>query len=152
MHIANYLGLVHVSEQQLAEALLTVAETHHQEPDVLGTCKLLASWSFRHVTELAPFVERYAEKKSKEPKRLRQALFHGPRTGGLGLLRDLHDLWLLASEVHLGWSVLSQAAQALRDEELHVLCQKGDSETRRQQAWLWTRIEQAAPQALVVAS
>ena len=34
MHIANYLGLVHRSETNLAEAFRHVADAHGDEPDV----------------------------------------------------------------------------------------------------------------------
>jgi ferritin-like metal-binding protein YciE len=151
MHVGNYLGLVHASEQQLADALLQVAQHHHDEPDVEETCELLASWSRQHLTQLNPVIERYAEAKSDEPERLTQTLFQQPRTGSLALLRDLHDLWLLANEVQLCWSVLEQASKALRDRELESLCTECSAQTKRQVNWLLQRIRQAAPQALVVA-
>jgi hypothetical protein len=43
MHIGNYLGLVHASEQQLADAFKQVAEHHGDEPDIYQTCMLLSS-------------------------------------------------------------------------------------------------------------
>jgi hypothetical protein len=45
MHVGNYLELVHTSEQQLADAFLTIAKHHSDEPDILQTCQLIASWS-----------------------------------------------------------------------------------------------------------
>ena len=152
MHIGNYLGLIHSSEQQLADAFNTVANHHGDEPDIVQTCQLLASWSRQHLEMLKPLVDRYSEEKSEEPERLSKTLFEAPRTGSLALLRDLHDLWLLANEVQLCWTVLSQAAQALRDQVLLTTCQQCSQETKRQVAWLMTRIKQAASQALVVAA
>ena len=151
MHVGNYLGLIHGSEEHLADALTKVADHHGDEPDIEATCRLLASWSRAHVGQLEPLVQRYQEHRSPEPADLERALFHGPRQGSLALLRDLHDLWLLANEVQLCWTVLEQAAQALRDEELEEVCQQCSKETRRQVAFFLTRIKQAAPQALVVA-
>jgi hypothetical protein len=151
MHIGNYIGLVHESEKKLAEALLKIASHHAKEPDVFQTCQLLAGWSEEHVEKLHPFVQKYSEDKSREPDRLNQALFKGPRSGGLGLLRDLHDLWLMASEVNLCWTVLDQAAKALRDEELLATGEELRKQTERQIKWLMTRIKQSAPQSLVVA-
>ncbi|MEG3437268.1 hypothetical protein V0288_09070 [Pannus brasiliensis CCIBt3594] len=151
MHIGNYLGLIHQSEKQLADALVAVGEHHKDEPDVYQTCMLLASWSREHVEALRPFIDRYSEDKSDEPERLSQSLFEEPRSGSLALLRDLHDLWLIANEVHLCWTVILQAARALRDSRLEALCQRLDGQTSRQEAWLLTRIKQAAPQILVVA-
>ena len=148
--IAVYLGLAHASEEHLAEALSNVARHHLAEPDIYATCMLLARWSQRHVEKLRPIIQRYREEHAKEPDRLCSALFQGPRTGGLGLLRDLHDLWLAASEVHLCYEALGQAGKALRDRELIEICRVCGDETDRQIAWLRTRIDQAAPQVLVV--
>ncbi|MGI2905225.1 hypothetical protein [Tolypothrix sp. VBCCA 56010] len=151
MHVGNYLGLVHHSEQQLSNALMMVASHHGDEPDITQTCKLLASWSRANIESLKPLIERYAEEKSDEPERLTQVLFKEPRTGSLALLRNLHDLWLLANEVQLCWMVLLQAAKALRDKELEATCVSCSGQTKRQVAWLMSRIQQAAPQTLVVA-
>ena len=85
-----------------------------------------------------------------EASRVKKSLFKGPRSGGFGLVRDLHDLFLLVTEAHLGWMILLQAAQALRDKELIAACTKLGGETDGQRSWLQTRIKQAAPQALLV--
>ncbi|MGE5660422.1 MAG: molybdopterin oxidoreductase [Actinomycetota bacterium] len=152
MQVGNYLGLLHNSEQQLANGFLAVANHHGDEPDIYETCQLLASWSQAHVQALQPFINHYSEQKSEEPERLIQSLFAEPRSGSLALLRDLHDLWLLANEVSLCWTVLLQASQALRDRELQAACQELSEQTKRQLDWLWHRIKQAAPQILVVAA
>ncbi|MEG4596054.1 hypothetical protein QUB00_30210 [Microcoleus sp. F8_C2] len=152
MHVGNYLGILHRSEQDLADAFKTIADHHGDEPDVYNMSKLLASWSEEHVEDIKPLVERYSEQKSDEPDRLKQSLFEQPRTGSLALVRDLHDLWLLANEIHLCYIILLQAARALRDLEMEKICQQFDRQTERQILWLLTRIKQAAPQALVVAA
>src|SRR3954470_21455533 len=103
MHVGNYLGLVHTGEQQLAEAFATVAEHHQDEPDVKELCQALGKWSQAHVRNLTPFIERYGEERAAEPENLKADLFQGPRSGGLGLLRDLHDLWLMANESEICW-------------------------------------------------
>lgn len=152
MHVGNYLGLIENSEQQLADALMAISQHHGDEPDIEQTCELLASWSRQNLEKLKPLIERYSEEKSDEPERLKRDLFESPRTGSLALLRDLHDLWLLASEVQLCWSVLDQAAKALRDRDLESVCTECSAQTKRQVSWLLHRIRQAAPQALVVAA
>lgn len=152
MHVGNYLGILHCSEQDLADAFKTIADHHGEEPDVYNMCKLLSSWSSEHVEDIKPLVERYSEQKSSEPDRLKQTLFEEPRMGSLALVRDLHDLWLLANEIHLCYVILLQAARALRDVEMEKICQQFDKQTERQILWLLTRIKQAAPQALVVAA
>ena len=152
IHVADYIGLVHQSEQRFEDALKDVAEHHKDEADVYYACNLLASWSKVHHEKMGEFVGRYSEHKESEPEDLRKGIFHGPRSGGVGLVRDLHDLWLLANESHISWIVLLQASRSLRDKELEVLCEECDQQNRRQMAWILTRIKAAAPQALVVPS
>ncbi|MFC4638929.1 hypothetical protein [Deinococcus hohokamensis] len=152
MHVGNYVGLVHGSEERLIDAITKVADHHKDEPDIYEICQLLISWSRKHTEYLKPLVQKYGENKNAEPAAMENALFQGPRKGSLALLRDLHDLWLMTQEVQLCWTVLEQAAQALRDEELERICQECGKETKRQTSFFLTRIKQAAPQALVVAS
>lgn len=151
MHLANYLGLLHQSEQELAEALREVAEGHGHEPDVRVLCLRFADQSTAHADALAPFVERYGEDKPDEPERLHADLFGGRRSGGLGLLRDLHDLYLMATECEIVWTLVGQAAQGARDAELAAAVERCQGEVAIQLKWLRTRMKQAAPQALVVA-
>lgn len=151
MHIANYLGLVHRSEQQLADAFRQVAAAHGDEPDVHVICIKLAAQCESHASQLQPHVTRYGEQDSDEPERLHSDLFGGTRTGGLGLLRDLHDLYLMATEVNVSWVVIGQAAQGLHDKALLATVQACDKETNTQLKWLMTRMKQSAPQTLIVA-
>ncbi|MEV4357943.1 hypothetical protein ACWEPL_22205 [Nonomuraea sp. NPDC004186] len=151
MFLAHYLGLLHRSERELAGALRDVADGHQDEADVFRLCHRLAEQCDDHETELAPFVERYAEHAPDEPQRLHSALFTGTREGGLGLLRDLHDLYLMAAECDVAWTLIGQAAQGARDEQLVRAVARCEAETATQLLWLRTRMKQAAPQALVVA-
>ena len=57
--------------------------------------------------------------------------------------------WLLATEAQICWTLLGQAAQALRDNELILACRDNQATTARQVAWLETRSKQAAPQTLI---
>jgi hypothetical protein len=50
------------------------------------------------------------------------------------------------------WPLVGQAAQRLRDQELFEVVRACEGETAIQLKWLRTRMKQAAPQALVVAS
>lgn len=151
MHIGNYLALVHKSEEDLAKAYHMVSKHHIKEPDVYEQCQLQAGWSENIVKKLKPFVEHYSQEKSKEPDRLMNALFHKPRKGALGLLRDLHDLWLMANETQLCSVILRQASDGLRDKELTALCNEIENTAKRQIAWLLTRMKSAAPQTLIAA-
>jgi hypothetical protein len=151
MNLAHYLGLLHQAESTLATAFRDVAEAHRDEPDVVQECQLLAGWSDRHAADLLPFVDRYGGQTDGEPERLHTAVFGGTREGGLALLRDLHDLYLMVTECQISWVLVGQAAAGIRDGELGEVVTRSEGETTRQSKWLLTRMKQAAPQALVVA-
>ena len=114
-----------------------------------ASCHLLASWSRQKAESACGFIVRYGSKRDSETDHLYSDLFQGPRRGGLALLRDLHDLWLLATEAQICWTLLGQAAQALRDDEFILACRENQATTTRQVAWLETRSKQAAPQTLI---
>jgi hypothetical protein len=73
------------------------------------------------------------------------------RRGGLGLLSDLHGLYLLTSHLDMAWMLVGQAAMGARDHELIRAVDACAEETEAQQDWLTTRLKAAAPQALLVA-
>jgi anaerobic selenocysteine-containing dehydrogenase len=152
MHVANYLGMADAGERHLAESFRQLADHHGHEPDVLQMTRLLAQWSDENAASLQPLIARYDETRETAPKALHHALFHGPRSGSLGLVRDLHDLYLLTQEVSLDYELLTQAALALRDVEMTSILQRASSRTSRQSTWLRTRLDHAAPQALAVPS
>jgi hypothetical protein len=85
-----------------------------------------------------------------EPERLHAEGLAEVRSGPVGLLRDLQDLYLLATLVHTSWLLITQAAQGARDHDLLEVAQHCQSETERQLTWLTTRMKAAAPQALLV--
>jgi hypothetical protein len=152
MHLAHYLALAHRSERELADAFREVAAAHGDEPDISILCRKLAGQCDRHAQQLAPFVDRYGDEAPAEPERLHHELFAGARSGGLGLLRDLHDCYLMASEVDISWTLVGQAAQGARDQALFEIVTACEKETTTQLRWLRGRMKQAAPQALLVAS
>jgi hypothetical protein len=151
MHLANYLGLLRRSEEMLAAAFREVADGHHEEVDVYYLCHKLAQECDAHAEQLAPFADRYGEDAPDEPERLHSELFGGTRSGGLGLLRDLHDLYLMAAECDISWTMVGQAAQGARDTALLEVVESCEGQTATQLNWLQTRMKEAAPQALVVA-
>jgi hypothetical protein len=152
MQLANYLGYLHTAELNLAEGFRKVADGHAEEADVYHTCNTLAKQCETHAEQLKPFVDRYGEEAPEEPNRLYHDLFDETRSGGLGLLRDLHDLYLMASTCDISWTMIGQAAQGARDRELLEVVNACDGQTATQIKWLRTRMKQAAPQALLVAS
>ncbi|MFH9818245.1 hypothetical protein [Streptomyces sp. NPDC017230] len=108
-----------------------------------------------HVRGLTPIARRYGEQHSgddvEEPERLHADGIAAVRPGAVGLLRDLQDLFLLATLVQTSWTAVTQAAQGARDRELLDLAQQANTQTSRQLTWLNTRMKSAAPQALLVA-
>jgi hypothetical protein len=151
VNLPHYLGLLHRAQTELAAAFREVGEAHAAEADVFHLTRTLARQCEDQAERLTEFVERYGEEAEEEPERLHAELFAGARSGGLGLLRDLHDLYLMAAQCDIAWTLVGQAARGLRDEELVALVSACEEETATQMRWLRTRMKQAAPQALVVA-
>ncbi|MCP2166469.1 hypothetical protein [Goodfellowiella coeruleoviolacea] len=149
MYLNTCLRLLHDAEQRLAESFRQVARGHRAEADLAALADLLADQCCDHLAELAPLVRRYREQPTDEPERPPLAALSGVRSGPLGLVRDLQDLYLLASFVAITWTLLRQAGQTIHDAEiLHAVdwCQ---AQTDEQLAWLRTRLAEAAPQALI---
>ena len=56
------------------------------------------------------------------------------------------------NEGHISITILHQAAMALRDDDFERQLEAMRERNGRQRRWLETRLQQAAPQALVVPS
>jgi hypothetical protein len=152
MQIGSYLHLLHRSQVDLAEAFRDVAEHHRDEADVHQIATTFAGQCDSHADRLVPIEQRYRQAGTEElPERLHSQIFEGTREGGLALLRDLQDLYLMASECDIVWTLIGQAAQGLRDDEMLGVVHDCEGETAMQLRWLASRMKQAAPQALVVA-
>ena len=151
MHLGHYLSLVHQSALELSAAFSEVGGHHADEPDVRVECNVFHHQSDRHARLLQPFVDRYGAEAVDEPDRLHRTLFDGARSGPLGLLRDLHDLYLMTCECDISWTIVAQGAQGARDRDLLHAVHACAPETALQMSWLRSRMKQAAPQALVVA-
>jgi hypothetical protein len=148
-----YLGMLRQAESALAESFRQVAEGHGAEPDIYFLCQTLAGQCEHHCDLLEPIVRRYgAVSSDDEPERLHADGLSTTRSGPVALLRDLQDLYLLASLVDITWTMVKQAGSALRDTELLAVVQRCDTQTATQLRWLQTRMKQAAPQALVAAA
>jgi hypothetical protein len=151
LDLGHYLRLLHAAQENLATALRAVGEGHADEADLAHLCAKLAAQCDHHVEQLAAPADRYGDLAGDEPDALYSDIFRGPRTGPLGLLRDLQDLYVMAAEVDIVWTLVGQAAQGARDAELLEVVVGCEQETAIQLKWLRTRLKQAAPQALVVA-
>ncbi|PKI93142.1 hypothetical protein CW368_02350 [Actinomycetales bacterium SN12] len=151
MKFPVYLGMLRRAEAVLASSFRTVADAHGDEPDIFVLCHTLADQCDEHERLLRPVIDRYGEQPDDEPERLHAAEMSESREGPLGMLRDLQDLYLMASMVEMTYTLVRQAALALRDEELLGIIETCSHQTSVQIAWLSTRAKQAAPQALIAA-
>jgi hypothetical protein len=115
------------------------------------TCGGFARTCDAHAAALAPLRERYAAYAEAEPDRLHAPGLTQARSGPIGLLRDLQDLYQLATLVASTWTLIGQAAQGARDRELIELTSGCHPETGAQLAWLRMRMKAEAPQTLLVA-
>jgi hypothetical protein len=151
MKLPVYLTLLAKSEETLAESFRQLAESHGDEPDVHSLALSLAKQCDSHREQLGPIMDRFGTAPADdEPERLHADVLE-TRAGPLGLLRDLQDLYLLASLTDVTWTMVKQAAQALQDGGLLDVIEACEHETSVQLRWLMTRMKQAAPQALVAA-
>ncbi len=152
MHLAHCLGYLWQTEVNLADGYRKVGEVHAQEADVYYITHTLAKQCESHAEKLKPFAEGYGEEKPEEPEQLYQKFFDETRSGSLGLLRDMQDLYLMASACDISWTMIGQAAQGVRDRKLLEVVNSCENETANQMKWIRTRIKEAAPQTLIVAS
>jgi ferredoxin-nitrate reductase len=148
--LPRYLSLLVEAEEELAAALVKVAAKHNRDAEIWQTAAMLAKWCDAHVTRLRPFLEQYGRARDGGPGRVGRALFHGIRAGGIGLLRDLHDLTVLTQQVHTAWNAVTQASKALRDIALENSCAEMGKENSRIAAWLKTMIAHHSAQTLTV--
>jgi len=151
-HVSDYLGRLRAAHEQLVLASETVAGRYQEEPEIQNGLATLIGFSTAAIESLGPFIEKYGEPQASEPQTLREALLPVSRAGAYGLLCDLHDLSIVASEAHLSLTIVTQAALALRDEQLLAVCRGLDEQSSRQQAWLLTQIKHRAAHTLVVPS
>ena len=151
MHLATYLDLLRRGSTSLAESLRRVADGHAEEADVHHTAHQLATKVIAHGDRLRPVLERYGEHPGGPPERLHVEALDEVRSGGVGLLRDLLDLYLMATCLKQAWTLVGQAAKGARDPELNALADTCSAEVDTVLTWLETRMKAAAPQALLVA-
>jgi hypothetical protein len=149
-YVRTSIGLARAGERLLAEAFLLVANRHERDSEVRDMCKQLAEDVAGHRPVLDSLSQRYGEDAAEDPERLRSALFHGLRVGGIGKLRDLQDLALLGEHIKLVWASLVPAAGSLHDREMELTCTRAVADISRHIKWLQTQIEQTARRALTV--
>ncbi len=151
MQLPSYLGLQQHAESTLAESFRILADAHKAEADIHDLCGRHAQVCDSHVKRLAPLIEIYGERSEQEPERMRDKGLGKARSGPVGLLRDLQDVYLLATFTDITWAMVRQAGLALPDKNILATVSACEPETSAQLRWLRTRMQLAAPQALLAA-
>lgn len=159
MKIGTVLAAVHESETALYHRLLALSQQYVTEHEIHHVAKDVAQWFRNHLKDIAELDSDYDQAlNSNVPevktvkhaaKRSHDATLGVDEPVGLGLLWDLRDIHMLASGISMQWTMLSQAAQALRDSELSAMVTKCQAETDRQKTWAKAQIKQLSAQTLV---
>jgi hypothetical protein len=161
MKVGPAIEHVQAVEIELANELRRVAERHASQHDVFHMGHILADRCDAIAKGLTPFVEEYGKRAretngddgvrplAERVRRTISAAVGRSEQTGLLLLRDLRDLYVLASETEIDWTIARQGALAARDTDLAISCLTGMQETERIVRWLKTRIKESAPQTLV---
>jgi hypothetical protein len=147
-------------EESRSEELRTIAERHATEHDVYHVGHALSERCDRLASGLVPFLQAYGQRVREDDgadglrafaervRRTTAALAGRSEKTGLLLLRDLRELFVLAQEAEIDWTIARQGALAARDPDLALTCMTGILETERVTKWLKTRIKESAPQVL----
>jgi ferredoxin-nitrate reductase len=61
--------------------------------------------------------KKYGERWEDEPEKLEKALLEKRSASAFNMLRDLHDMWLMANESLISLDLLEQAAHGKHDKE-----------------------------------
>jgi len=152
MHLASYIRLLEQGSSTLADAYTVLEEGHPEEAEVVAQATRFRGQCRRHASRLAPARERYGDHLAPPPDRLHQPGLERARSGGLGLLRDLHEVFDYASHLQIAWTIVGQAAQGNTDEELQAVAEDSRAEIALQVAWLTTQVKTASAQVLLVAT
>jgi hypothetical protein len=150
MHLSTYLNLLHTAEGTLGDSYRHVAAGHQADADVHYMCRRFAADCTGHAEALRPAVTRYDSVREPEPDRLHPPGLTAARSGPIGLLRDLQDLYQLANLVGSTWTLIGQTAHGARDRDLIDVVARCGPQITSQLAWLRMRMKAAGPQTLLV--
>ena len=164
------IGELHRAENDLAGALLNLANQQKTDHEVFHVARDIAAWSNEHVRKLADAGRAYGVDLDHEPD---HHLGSGPATAGDGgsllsrvkqkgaealgrhhepsllLLADLRHVHRMAAGASLDWEVLAQTAQALKDSDLLALAEDCHPQTLRQMRWANAKLKETSAQVMV---
>lgn len=148
--VPDYLGILAHANEEFVKACQWISMHHFEEIEIKMGLDTISKYSENFVRDLKPFMNHYGKHDAKEPARLREILFPTMRAGDFGLMRDLHCLYLLWSEIHISLLVIGQSSREMRDEKLHKLCTEFEENSKKQQRWILTHLKHRGPHSLVV--
>ena len=154
------LRQLHDTEQELEQHLHVVGERHSTDHEVRHVTVQLARWSCQNRRSMSVLADAHGSFLGEDPSeqsssgvleamREKAAALMGRRPEpGLLLLRDLRELYLMASGNAVLWTMLGQAAQASSDTQLLDVVNDCHPRTLRQVRWCNGTIKAISPQVL----
>jgi hypothetical protein len=124
------------------------AEGGDGEPGLLGRLRQKGSELVESVSEGSAEGERRSGVLDAVREKGSEVVGSRPESGLL-LLRDLRELYVLASEASINWVILGQGAQAAKDRELLRVTKECHPDTLRTLKWANTKIKETSPQVLM---
>ncbi len=124
------------------------AEGGDGEPGLLGRLRQKGSELVESVSEGSAEGERRSGVLDAVREKGSEVVGSRPESGLL-LLRDLRELYVLASEASINWVILGQGAQAAKDRELLQVTKECHPDTLRTLKWTNTKIKETSPQVLM---
>lgn len=150
-HVSDYLGILFDANSEFSHACDIVIDHHTEHLEIVTGLSSLKRYSQEISDLLMPFVDQYGREMPDRPEILRDALFD-KNTGEFGLLRDLHDLFIMASNVQIAATIINYAAEGLRDADLLKATAAIMEKAKLQMAWAKTHLRHQTGHALVVPS
>jgi hypothetical protein len=149
---------LHRSENELYTVLLSMSDRHKVDHEVFHVTRDMATWSERHVAELAAAGREFGLELDPEARHVaglieslqqKAAELMGRRSSpGLLLLADLRHLYREASGTSLDWELLAQGAQGAKNKELLDLAERCHPQTLRVSRWANAKLKESSPQVL----
>ena len=149
---------LHRSENELHSVLLSMSDRHKADHEVFHVTRTMATWSERHVAQLAEVGREFGlelDPVAKKPSGLVETLqqktseLTGRRSApGLLLLADLRHLYREAGGTALDWELLAQGAQGAKNRDLLDFAERSHPQTLRVSKWAEAKLKESSPQIL----
>ena len=150
---------LHRSEHDLGSLLMHASDRHTTDHEIHHTARELATWSRRHLREIAEIGPEFGLDLDPEPsldsgplEALQQEVSRriGRRSApALLLLTDLRELYMAAAGVSVDWEMLAQAAQGVKRHDLFAVASRCHADTLRQMKWANAMLKASSTQILV---